>query len=42
MTHWNRKVAIVGIGQTMARSHSQDLNQVEMINEAVRAALEDA
>jgi len=42
MAHWNRKVAIVGVGQTQHRSHSHDVNQLEMINQAVRAALEDA
>ena len=42
MVAWNRRVAIVGIGQTYHRSRRPDVNQVEMINEAVRAALEDA
>jgi len=37
-----RNVAIVGIGQTPHRAHRQDVNQVEMVNEAIRAALEDA
>jgi acetyl-CoA C-acetyltransferase len=42
MVHWNRRVAIVGVGQTQHKSHRQDVNQIEMINEAVSAALEDA
>ncbi|MGD0856164.1 MAG: thiolase family protein [Dehalococcoidia bacterium] len=42
MAHWNRKVAIVGVGQTPARSHSHEINQIEQINQAVKAALEDA
>jgi acetyl-CoA C-acetyltransferase len=42
MAHWNRKVAIVGIGQTVHRSHAHDWSQIEMINQAVRAALKDA
>ena len=39
---WNRRVGIVGIGQTAHRTRRPDVNQVEMINEAVREALEDA
>lgn len=42
MVPWNRRVAVVGIGQTIHRSRRPDVNQVEMINEAVRAGLEDA
>lgn len=38
----NRNVAIVGIGQTEYSSHKEYQNQVEMVNEAVRAALDDA
>jgi len=37
-----RNVAIVGIGQTYHKSHRPDVNQVELVHEAVRAALEDA
>jgi len=37
-----RNVAIVGIGQTHHRQRRPDVNQVELVNEAVRAALEDA
>jgi len=37
-----KRGAIVGVGQTYHRSRRPDVNQVEMINEAVRAALEDA
>ncbi len=42
MAHFNRRVAIVGVGQTEHRSHRQDVNQVEMVFEAVQAALADA
>lgn len=42
MSNWNRRVAIVGIGRTPARARRTDVNQYEMINEAVREALEDA
>jgi acetyl-CoA C-acetyltransferase len=42
MIHWNQRVAIVGVGQTVHRSHAHDVNQLEMISQAVRAALEDA
>ncbi|MBP1717616.1 MAG: acetyl-CoA acetyltransferase [Deltaproteobacteria bacterium] len=38
----NRNVAIVGIGQTRYSSHREDVNQPEMIQEAVRLALKDA
>lgn len=38
----NRNVALVGVGQTEYSSHKEHQNQVEMINEAVRAALADA
>ena len=37
-----RKVAIVGGGQTHHAGHRADVNQSEMVNEAVRAALADA
>ena len=33
-----RKVAIIGGGQTYHAAHRHDVNQVEMVNEAVRAA----
>lgn len=36
------RVAIVGVGRTPHVSRRPDVNQVEMINEAVRAALDDA
>ena len=36
------RVAIVGVGRTPHTSHRPDVNHIEMINEAVRAALEDA
>lgn len=38
----NRNVGIVGIGETKFSSHREDVNQPEMINEAVREALDDA
>ena len=38
----NRNVAIIGIGQTTLSSHKEDQNQVEMVDEAVRNALDDA
>ena len=38
----NRNVGIVGIGQTRYSSHREDVNQPEMIQEAVRLALRDA
>jgi len=37
-----RQVAIVGGGQTVHAARRHDVNQVEMVNEAVRAALADA
>lgn len=37
-----QRVAIIGFGQTYHRSRRDDVNGVELINEAVRAALEDA
>ncbi len=36
------RVAIVGIGQTYHKSNRKDVNQQEMVGEAVRAALADA
>jgi len=36
------RVAIVGIGQTYHKSARKDVNQQEMVGEAVRAALADA
>jgi acetyl-CoA C-acetyltransferase len=38
----NRNVGIVGVGQTRYSSHREDVNQPEMIQEAVRLALRDA
>ena len=38
----NRNVGIVGIGETKFSSHREDVNQPEMIHEAVRQALNDA
>jgi acetyl-CoA C-acetyltransferase len=38
----NRNVAIIGIGQTKCSSHREDVNQPEMIHEAVALALKDA
>jgi len=38
----NRHVGIVGIGETKFSSHREDVNQPEMIFEAVRAALDDS
>ena len=37
-----KRVAIVGTGQTFHKSHRPDVNGQEIINEAVRRALEDA
>jgi len=37
-----KRVAIVGTGQTLHRSHRPDVNGQELINEAVQLALEDA
>lgn len=42
MSKRNRNVAIIGIGQTTYSSHREDVNQPEMINEAVQLALKDA
>ena len=36
------RAAMVGIGQTYHRSRRPDVNQVELVNEAVQAALEDS
>ena len=38
----NRNVGIIGVGQTRHSSHREDVNQPEMIHEAVAAALEHA
>src|SRR5512136_493693 len=38
----NRNVGIIGIGQTKHSSHREDVNQPEMIHEAIAAALKDA
>jgi acetyl-CoA C-acetyltransferase len=38
----NRNVGIIGIGQTKHSSHREDVNQPEMIHEAVSLALKDA
>ncbi|MCX7680097.1 MAG: thiolase family protein, partial [Spirochaetes bacterium] len=38
----NRHVGIVGVGQTKHSSHREDVNQPEMLHEAVSAALKDA
>ncbi len=38
----NRNVAIVGIGETKYSSHREDVNQPEMVHEAVQDALKDA
>ena len=38
----NRNTGIIGIGQTKYSSHREDVNQPEMIHEAVSAALKDA
>jgi len=42
MGHKNRHVGIIGIGQTIYSSHREDVNQPEMIQEAVALALKDA
>ena len=39
---WNRNVAIVGVGRTRATSKRNDVNQYEMVNEAVTEALQHA
>lgn len=38
----NRNVGIIGVGQTVHSSHREDVNQPEMIHEAVMEALKDA
>lgn len=38
----NRNVGIIGVGQTTYSSHREDVNQPEMIHEAVAEALSDA
>ena len=38
----NRNVGVIGVGQTKHSSHREDVNQPEMIHEAVREALDDA
>jgi acetyl-CoA C-acetyltransferase len=38
----NRNVGIIGVGQTLYSSHREDVNQPELIQEAVDAALRDA
>jgi acetyl-CoA C-acetyltransferase len=38
----NRNVGIVGVGETKFSSHREDVNQPEMLHEAVREALDDA
>ena len=38
----NRNVGIIGVGQTKYSSHREDVNQPEMIHEAVQLALDDA
>ena len=38
----NRNTGIIGVGQTVHSSHREDVNQPEMIHEAVTAALADA
>ena len=38
----NRNTAIIGVGQTIYSSHREDVNQAEMIHEAVALALRDA
>jgi acetyl-CoA C-acetyltransferase len=38
----NRNVGIIGVGQTVYSSHREDVNQPELIHEAVTAALADA
>ena len=37
-----RNVAIIGGGQTYHKARRHDVDQAELVNEAVRAALEDA
>ncbi len=38
----NRHVGVVGVGETKFSSHREDVNQPEMIHEAVRDALDDS
>lgn len=38
----SERVAIVGVGQTVGKRRRTDVSEVELVNEAVRAALEDA
>lgn len=38
----NRNVGVIGVGQTKHSSHREDVNQPEMVHEAVREALDDA
>ncbi|MEW5945416.1 MAG: thiolase family protein [bacterium] len=38
----NRNVGIIGVGQTIYSSHREDVNQAEMVHEAVALALKDA
>ena len=38
----NRNVGIIGVGQTVYSSHREDVNQPELIHEAVTQALSDA
>ncbi len=42
MKHKNRNVAIIGSGMSRFSSHREDVNQPEMIHEAVVEALQDA
>ncbi len=38
----NRNVGVIGVGQTKHSSHREDVNQPEMVFEAVKKALDDA
>ncbi len=38
----NRNVGVIGVGQTKHSSHREDVNQPEMVHEAVRGALDDS
>ena len=42
MHNRNRNVGIVGVGQTAYSGHREEVNQPDLINEAVQAALQDA
>ena len=42
MPRKTRPVAIVGVGQTRHSSHREDVNQPELVHEAVRRAIDDA